>query len=46
MRRRLIELAWRPNPVDLWDRVEHRTRVTGSRVTAEEILELRDTDHR
>jgi hypothetical protein len=32
--------------VDLWDRVEHRMRVTGSRVTAEDILELRDTDHR
>jgi hypothetical protein len=45
-RRRLIELARRPDPVDLWDRVEHPMRVTGSGVTAEEILELRDTDHR
>ncbi|MEX5718569.1 FitA-like ribbon-helix-helix domain-containing protein [Geodermatophilus maliterrae] len=46
VRGRLIELARRSNPVDLWDRVEHRMRVTGSRVEAEEILELRDTDHR
>ncbi len=46
VRAQLNELARRPSPVDLWDRVEHRMRVTGSRVTAEDILELRDTDHR
>ncbi len=46
VRAQLNELARRPSPVDLWDRVEHRLRATGSRISAEEILELRDHDRR
>ncbi len=44
VRAQLIELARRPRPVDLWDGVENRIRATGSRLTAGEILELRDDD--
>ena len=39
-----VELAKRPSPEDLWDRVEHRVRATGTRLSAAEILELRDHD--
>ncbi|WP_089404225.1 FitA-like ribbon-helix-helix domain-containing protein [Geodermatophilus saharensis] len=46
VRAQLNELARRPSPVDLWDRVEHRVRATGSRLTSKEILELRDDDRR
>ena len=46
VRAQLNELARRPSPIDLWDRVEHRVRATGSRLVAEEILELRDDDRR
>ncbi|MGY1669456.1 FitA-like ribbon-helix-helix domain-containing protein [Geodermatophilus sp. SYSU D00710] len=46
VRAQLNELARRPSPVDLWDRVEHRVRATGSRLAAGEILELRDDDRR
>ncbi len=46
VRAQLNELARRPSPVDLWDRVEHRLRATGSRLGAAEILELRDDDRR
>ncbi|MGY1702629.1 FitA-like ribbon-helix-helix domain-containing protein [Geodermatophilus sp. SYSU D00766] len=42
VRAQLIELARRPRPVDFWDHVDHRVRATGSRLTAGEILELRD----
>ena len=42
----LTELARRPSPADLWDRVEHRVRATGTRLPAAEILDLRDHDRR
>ena len=44
VRARLMELARQPSPEDLWDRVEHRVRATGTRLSAAEILELRDHD--
>ena len=46
LRAQLTELAARPSPVDLWDRVAHRVRATGTRLSAGEILELRDVDRR
>ncbi len=46
VRARLTELASRPSPDDLWDRVEHRVRATGTRLPAAEIVELRDHDRR
>ena len=46
VRAQLNELARRPSPVDLWDRVEHRIRATGSSLAAKEILDLRDEDRR
>ncbi len=46
VRARLSELASRPSPDDLWDRVEHRVRATGTRLPAAEIVELRDHDRR
>ncbi|TFV62271.1 hypothetical protein E4P41_07865 [Geodermatophilus sp. DF01-2] len=46
VRAQLNELARRPSPLDLWDRVQHRVRATGTRLPAEEILELRDEDRR
>jgi plasmid stability protein len=44
VRARLTELASRPSPEDLWDRVQHRVRATGTRLSAAEILELREHD--
>jgi antitoxin FitA len=46
VRGQLNELARRPSPLDLWNRVEHRVRATGSSLAAEEILDLRDEDRR
>ena len=46
LRARLTELAGRPSPDDLWDRVAHRVRATGSRLSATEILDLRDDERR
>jgi plasmid stability protein len=46
VRTQLNELARRPSPMDLWDRVEHRLRATGSALAAQEILDLRDEDRR
>ncbi len=46
VRARLTELASRPSPDDLWDRVQHRVRATGTRLGADEIVELRDHDRR
>ena len=46
VRAQLNELARRPSPLDLWDRVEHRVRATGSSLAAWEILDLRDEDRR
>ena len=36
--------ARQPRPADLWDRVQHRVRATGTRLPAAEILDLRDHD--
>lgn len=44
VRAQLTELARRPSPDALWDRVRHRLLATGSRLPAEEILEMRDAD--
>jgi antitoxin FitA len=44
VRAQLIELARRPSPDVLWDRVEHRVRTTSMRLPAAEILELRGHD--
>ncbi len=38
---RLVELVSRPSPAGLWDRVEQRVRVTGTRLPAADVLELR-----
>ncbi len=46
VRARLTELASRPSPEDLWDRVQHRVRATGTRLPAAEILDLRERDRR
>ncbi len=46
VRARLTELASRPSPDDLWDRVQHRVRATGTRLGADEIVQLRDHDRR
>ncbi|MGX5653319.1 FitA-like ribbon-helix-helix domain-containing protein [Geodermatophilus nigrescens] len=46
VRAQLNELARRPSPLDLWDRVQHRVRATGSSLGAREILDLRDEDRR
>ena len=46
VRARLTELAERPDAADLWDRVAHRVRTTGTRLSASEILQLRDDDRR
>ena len=42
VRGQLIALAQRPSPEDLWERVQRRVQTTGSRLPAEDILELRD----
>lgn len=44
LRGELVALARRPSPDVLWDRVQHRVLTTGSRLSGEAILELRDTD--
>ena len=44
VRAQLNELARRPSPDALWDRVQHRLLATGSRLPAEDILEMRDAD--
>ena len=46
VRAQLMELARRPSPDVLWDRVQHRVLATGSRLSGDEILELRDDDRR
>jgi plasmid stability protein len=46
VRARLTELASRPSPDDLWDRVQHRVRATGTRLGAGDIVELREHDRR
>jgi plasmid stability protein len=44
LRAQLTELATRPSPDALWDRVRHRLLTTESRLSAQEILEFRDAD--
>ena len=44
VRAQLTALAKRPSADQLWERVEHRIRSTGSRLPAEAIIELRDHD--
>jgi len=44
LRAQLTELARRPSPDALCDRVRHRLLTTESRLSAQEILEFRDAD--
>lgn len=46
VRAKLIELANRPDPEVLLARVSERKRRTGSRLSAERILDHRDIDRR
>lgn len=46
LRAQLIELARRPDPDALLDRIRSRKRRTGSTLDAERILRHRDADHR
>jgi hypothetical protein len=46
LRGQLVALAQRPSPDVLWDRVQHRLQATGTQLSAEAILELRDADRR
>ena len=46
VRARLVELARRPSPAQLWDRIEHRVLATGTAFAGEEIVRLRDDDRR
>lgn len=46
VRAQLTALARRPSPEQFWDRVEHRLRSTGTRLSAEQILEARDADRK
>ncbi|WP_138758571.1 FitA-like ribbon-helix-helix domain-containing protein [Modestobacter altitudinis] len=44
VRAQLTALARRPSPDDLWARVQQRVEATGSRLSADAILEDRDAD--
>jgi hypothetical protein len=44
VRAELVRLAEQPDPAEFWDRVRHRVRATGSRLSAEEILAAKDAD--
>jgi plasmid stability protein len=46
LRAQLVALVPHRRPGAAWDRVEHRVSTTGSRLSAEAILELRDADRR
>ncbi len=46
VRTQLNALVAIPDQAELWDRVRHRLRATGSRLSAEAILEARDSDRR
>ena len=46
VRASLIDLAEQPDPTEVWDRVRHRLRATGTRLPTEAILEARDADRR
>jgi plasmid stability protein len=40
----LVELARRPDPELLWERIHARKTTTGSRLSADDILAYRDAD--
>lgn len=44
LRRELVALAERPNNAELVARIEERKRQTGTRLSVEEILALKDAD--
>ncbi len=44
VRAQLVASTRTPDPVMLWDRVRHRLSATETRVSAEAILEARDSD--
>jgi len=44
LRAQLTELARRPSPDALWERVRHRLLATDTRLSAHDILEFRDAD--
>lgn len=44
VRAQLVALAEKPAQEELWDRVRHRLRATGTRVAADVILQARDSD--
>ncbi len=46
LRAELTDLASRPDPALLMGRVRERVRRTGTRLSAERVLEHRDTDRR
>jgi plasmid stability protein len=46
VRAQLVAIALRPSPDVLWSRVEHRLQATGSALSGDEIVELRDADRR
>jgi plasmid stability protein len=46
VRAELVKLSEQPDPAQVWDRVRHRLRATGTRLPAEVILEARDHDRR
>lgn len=46
VRAQLTAMVQRPSPQQFWDRVEHRIRSTGTRLSAEQILEARDADRK
>ena len=46
LRSELVELARRPDPQALMARVRERKQATGSRLSADRILEHRDADRR
>ena len=46
VRTQLVALARRPSADALWDRVQRRVQATGSRLSGDVILDLRDADRR
>jgi plasmid stability protein len=42
----LAELARRPSPTELWDRVQHRLLATGTRIDAQDVLDAVEADRR
>jgi antitoxin FitA len=46
VRAQLTALARRPSPDDLWTRVAQRVEATGTRLSADAVLEARDADRR